>query len=134
MPRHRKPLHLKQLAGTVRRHRPEPPGAVVPVDLDADPLPPDWLPGPEALAEWHRLVPLLRAQRLLAESDLTTLAHLCALHGRCVRQYAAGITPKPGLLSVLRLMRGSFGLTPVTRIAGRMVSSSNAFAALRLDS
>lgn len=77
-------------------------------------------------------MPILRASRLLAESDLTTLAHLCALQGVCVRQYTAGITPKPSMLSVLRLMLGGFGLTPVTRmVPAPGAARGNPFSALR---
>lgn len=48
----------------------------------AAPPPPAWLVDPVALAEWHRVVPLLLGARILAEVDQSGLATYCADCGR----------------------------------------------------
>lgn len=112
MPNPRKPRQLKVIEGTLRRDRdyPEPEFPVV-----EGARPPDWLNGPEALAEWDRLTALLESSRVLTQADLTALAHLCNLHGACVKLYRAGMEPTAAQLTQLRLMLAEFGLTPASR-------------------
>lgn len=112
MPNPRKPRQLKVIEGTLRRDRDRPEPEFPTVEgAEA----PDWLTGPEALAEWKRLTALLEATRVLTEADLTALAHLCNLHAACVKMYRAGMEPTAAQITQLRLMLAEFGLTPASR-------------------
>ena len=108
----RKPRALKVLQGTNRPSRDRPEPEFPPAD---DVQQPDWLSSPDAVAEWKRLVPLLKATRVLTQGDLTTLGHLCNLHGDCVKLYRAGLSPLAAQLTQLRLYLAEFGLTPASR-------------------
>lgn len=71
--RKRKCTQTLKLHGTFRADRhnvnaPEP-------DVSA-PLPPKWLAG-EALAEWHRIVPLLLSEKCVSQWDRTALVLYC---------------------------------------------------------
>lgn len=114
MPNPRKPHRLKVVQGTARKDRPDPTTVDVP-PLDSIPQPPDWLPNCHALKEWNRLAAILTATKLLTDADLTTLAHMCALHGKIVQLYAAGAVPTAATIATLRVMQGDFGLSPVAR-------------------
>ncbi|VVE30865.1 terminase [Pandoraea morbifera] len=57
------------------------------------------------------MVPLLMNVGLLTEASLTSLGHMCAVHGRILQEYAAGMTPTGSLLSILRNYQNDFGLT-----------------------
>jgi len=107
----RKPTHLRSIAGTVRPDRPEPAGAEFEL-LDGVPEPLDWLPNIHAVKEWNRLAPILVANRLLATAHLSTLGHLCALHGKLVQLWLAGETPTGHMLAQYNALAGSFGLSP----------------------
>lgn len=109
----RKPNHLKIISGTYRKCR-----ASNEVEIELlDKLPPplDWLPNAHAVKEWKRLAKILTANRLLAEADLSTLGHLCSLHGKLVQIYAAGQAPTASMISTLRGLQNDFGLSPITR-------------------
>lgn len=107
----RKPTHLRSIAGTVRPDRPAPDGVSLPL-LDEAPPPPDWLPNAHAIKEWQRLVPILLANKLLTEASLSTLGHLCALHGKIVQLWAAGESPTGHMLAQYNALASAFGLAP----------------------
>lgn len=112
MPKPRKPSHLKALAGTARPDRksvPAPTGNV----LEEAPDAPDWLPNGHAIKEWNRLAPILVANRLLTDAAVSTLGHLCALHGKIVQLWAAGETPTGHLLAQYNKLIDAFGIPPV---------------------
>lgn len=114
MPNPRKPTSLKVVAGTDRPDRAPPPSVELPL-VDSVPLAPDWLPNAHAVREWERLAPILHANKLLTEAGLSTLAMLCALHGKVVQLYAAGESPTGHMLAQLRGLSNDFGLTPVAQ-------------------
>lgn len=114
MARPRKPNAWKIISGSRRVERGPPEGVQI-APLEAPPPPPEWLIDPAATDEWHRLASLLTANRMLGALDLGTLAHLCAVHGRIVACYLAGLNPKASLIGVHASMSAAFGLTPATR-------------------
>lgn len=77
MGRRRLPTEQKRTAGTLRPGRTNP---AEPVYSAAAPPMPDWLSEP-ARAEWERIVPILAAKRVLAETDLGVMAAYCAAVG-----------------------------------------------------
>lgn len=81
---------------------------------DAHAEPPDWLVGPEAVEEWHRLFAQLRAVGILTVADLTTLGFLCNMHAHVVLKWRAGGKPTAAYLREFRLMAKEFGLAPTT--------------------
>jgi hypothetical protein len=108
MPNRITPKHLKVINGSERP-------TIQTVDLppvDTVPEPPDWLPSMHAVKEWHRLTPILVANKLLSTGDLSTLAHLCAVHGKLVQLWTAGETPTGHMLAQYNSLAGSFGLAP----------------------
>lgn len=109
MSRRPKPHHLKLLAGTDRPDRKAAPTPPLPA-LDGAPKPPKWLPNTHAVAEWHRLAPILRANALLTKGNVQLLAHLAALHGRVVAAYERGETPSASHIGRLRNLYGDLGL------------------------
>ncbi len=114
MPNPKKPPALKAISGTSRPDRDS--GAVVDLPLVSEyPNPPDWLPNHFAVEEWHRVVPILMANKLLTEAALSAVGHMCALDGKLRQEYAAGITPTGSLLSILRGYQNDFGLTAVSQ-------------------
>jgi len=108
------PNAWKIISGSTPR-RARPPEGVQIAPLEAPPPPPEWLINPAATDEWHRLVGLLTANRMLAALDIGTLAHLCAVHGQLVACHLAGIAPKASLVGVYASLSAAFGLTPATR-------------------
>lgn len=114
MPNPRKPKARKLVEGTHRKDR-DPKTLELPAasDLKA----PDWLCCPEAVDAWQKFTSQLSAARVLADADLTALAHLCNLHGRCVQMWRAGLQPKAAELTQLRLFFKEFHLTPHSRQA-----------------
>lgn len=114
MPRPKKPHNLKVVAGTARPDRDGPPLVDLPLVEDYPP-PPDWLPNAHAIREWDRAVPILMNQKLLTEAALTTLGHMCAVHGQIVQQYTAGLAPNASMYSQYRGLANDFGLTPVAQ-------------------
>lgn len=113
MPNPRKPGNLKVIAGTDRVDRES---AVVDLPLVSSvPSAPDWMPNAHAFKEWDRLAPILHAVGLLTEAGLSTLAHLCALHGKIVQLYAAGESPNASMVAQYRAIANDFGLTPVAQ-------------------
>lgn len=112
----RKPLALKLISGTDRRDR-RAPAPMIPLPaVDAVPEPPDWLPNAYAVAEWHRVAPILVANRLLTEAGLSALGMLCSLHGKIVQLYSAGASPSGHMLAQWRNLSNDFGLTPGSRV------------------
>lgn len=107
----KKPENIKSLRGTSRNDRKT---ESVPLEaIDALPSPPDWLPNAFAVREWDRLGPILLNCGLLTEAGLTTFAHLCALHGRIVQLWTAGMAPTGYLYSQYLKLCDGFGMTPV---------------------
>ena len=109
-----KPPALKVIAGTDQPCRMGGAAAALP-EVKDETAPPDWLTQADAVAEWARVEPMLRASRVLTEGDLTALAHLCQLHGACVKLYRAGLEPTAAQLTQLRTFYAEFGLTPSSR-------------------
>jgi phage terminase small subunit len=109
----RKPAKLKLVHGTDRPDRAHPELELPPVDETPDA--PDWMINTFAVDEWNRLTQILMAHKLLTDADLSTLGHLCNLHGKMVQLYNAGETPTASMLSTLRNMQTDFGLSPVAR-------------------
>lgn len=83
--------------------------------LVSTPLPPLWLPNHHAVTEWMRLAPILINMKLLTEGSLSSLAQLCALHGKIVQLYAAGEAPGASMLGTLRNLHNDFGLSPIAQ-------------------
>lgn len=113
MANQKKPGRLKLIAGTKRKCR-ETKEIDLPLLGDSPPAP-DWLPNAHAVKEWDRLVKILMANKMLTGADLSTLGHLCSLHGKIVQQYAAGTTPTASMMGALRGLLSDFGLSPVAR-------------------
>lgn len=80
--------------------------------VDDQPEAPDWLPNAHARKEWDRLVPILMANRLLTTAALSTLGHLCSLHGKIVQLWAAGEAPTGHMLAQYNALASAFGLAP----------------------
>jgi phage terminase small subunit len=109
-----KPDHLRVVAGTdrpcVRR------GEGPKFEAAAGALPPPaFMKSKDARAEWNRLVPMLQANKLLTDADMTALVHLCQLHGAIVALYRKDCEPTAAQLSQLRIYLAEFGLTPASR-------------------
>ncbi|OZI64608.1 hypothetical protein CAL20_02855 [Bordetella genomosp. 4] len=115
MPRPRKPDHLKVVSGTDQPCRMDGPNAVELPLVDDIPPAPEWLINPAAVEEWNRLARILYANKLLTEASLTSLAHMCALHGKIRQLYAAGEAPTASMIGALRAYQNDFGLTPVAQ-------------------
>jgi P27 family predicted phage terminase small subunit len=81
MPNHTVPTNLKLLRGNPG-HRPIPPEPEPPVFTEAPP-PPDYLTG-DAVAEWHRMAPILLNTGLLTLADLPAFAAWCRTYGRWI--------------------------------------------------
>lgn len=122
MPARRKSQHLKVLQGTDRKDRAR-------VEMELPPAEsierPDWLAGPEAVAEWDRLVVLLQDARVLTDGDLMALGHLCNLHAACVKLYRAQMEPTAAQLTQLRLLLAEFGLSPASRSKAGVVKAGD---------
>lgn len=100
------------MQGTYRPYRDREEADFPPV---TDTEPPDWLIGPEAVAEWHHLLAHLMAANIVTVADLTQLACYCNMLARVIMKWRAGGEPSAAELTQLRLMAGEFGLTPATR-------------------
>lgn len=127
----RKPRGLKLLQGTDRKDRdhPEPE-----LPLPSSTEPPDWLAGPDAVAEWNRVVGILAPARVLGAGDMTLLGHMCNMHDSAVRRWRARTPPLATDLTQLRLMCAEFGLTPASRSKAATIgegSKGNAFEKLK---
>lgn len=108
----RKPRHLKAIAGS---RQPDPlPGVQFPALLTV-PVAPDWLPNSHAVKEWDRLAPILVANNVLAEADLSSLGVMCALLGRIIQLFAAGETPTGHLVAQYNALASAFGVAPSWR-------------------
>lgn len=110
----KRPTHLKAISGTERPDRAAPVGVVLPT-LDAVPAPVDWLPNAHATNEWRRLAPILVANKLLTEADLSAFGHLCALHGKMVQLWSAGESPTGHMVAQYNALAAAFGLSPAWR-------------------
>ncbi|WP_447639570.1 P27 family phage terminase small subunit [Pandoraea norimbergensis] len=114
MPNPKKPPSLKAISGTSRPDRDS--GVVVDLPLVSEyPEPPDWLPNQFAVKEWHRIVPILMANKLLTEASLAAVATYCATHGSLVREWAAGLTPTASMINTLNKYQNDFGLTAASQ-------------------
>ena len=102
--------------------------------LSNAPPTPDWLP-PAALAEWHRVTPILTERKVLTEADLGSLENYCLAIGQvrdCQKTLTAlaspffagengAIRPHPAIrvmhtaMTHARQMAAELGLTPVSR-------------------
>lgn len=108
-----KAAHLKVISGTNQpcREREE-----IEVELlETVPSPPSWLSNSHAVTEWKRLAPMLVANRVLAETDLAQLGHLCSLHGKLVQLWAAGECPHASMLATYNKLASDFGLSAMAR-------------------
>lgn len=110
----KRPSHLKAIAGTDRPDRAAPVVIDVPA-LNHVPPPVDWLPNVHAVNEWRRLAPMLVANKILAEADLSTFGHMCALHGKMVQLWAAGEAPTGHMLAQYNTLAAAFGLSGAWR-------------------
>ena len=129
-----KKLHaLKLISGSRRLERGTPTGVQV-EPLTTPPDPPYWMNDHAALAEWHRLGPMLTHSRILTKLDLAVLGHLCQLHGVLVSAYLAGLHPKASMIAAYTTLAGAFGITPAMRSKVAQApapSSANPFLAFR---
>jgi len=116
---------LRAIAGTVRPDRVDSQGVELPA-VDTVPEPLDWLPNAHAVKEWQRLAPILVANKLLSVGDLSTLGHLCSLHGKIVQLWAAGESPTGHMLAQYNTLAGSFGLAPAWRSKVKPVGEHDA--------
>jgi phage terminase small subunit len=107
----KKPNPFKLISGTARpcRMSPEEPADTMPA-LGEVPEPPAWLPNAHAVKDWQRRAPLLVQNRTLRSSDVSTFAHLCAIHGVLCQLWCAGIAPTGFLLSQYAKYAQGFGL------------------------
>lgn len=110
----KKPRAMKVVAGTERKDRTAAPAVELPPVAEV-PAPPDWLPNAHALKEWHRLAPILVANKLLTEAGLSAFGMLCSLHGKLVQLFAAGEAPVASMVAQYRNLINDFGLTPVAQ-------------------
>jgi len=76
--------------------------------------PPSWMDDQFALEEWHRLVPLLQAQKTLRKAHLSMLAMLCQQHGLIVKKLKGRETLSAAEWSQYRLYCSEFALTPTS--------------------
>lgn len=111
----KKPAVLKSISGTVQPCRADPAPVLVLPALVACPEPLDWLPNAHAVKEWVRLAPILVANALLNEANLSAFGHMCALHGKIVQLYTAGEAPTGHMIAQYRNLINDFGLTPVAQ-------------------
>lgn len=108
----KKPHNMKVIDGS----RQPDDGPTIDLPLVSDiPGAPDWMPNAHAIKEWDRLAPILHGVGLLTEGGISTLAHLCALHGKIVQLYAAGESPNASMVAQYRAIANDFGLTPVAQ-------------------
>lgn len=66
-----------------------------------------------ALLEWHRIVKILAACKLLNEGTGLILPHVCMLHSRFVSSWTSGTTPAGTLLAIHRKLCGDLGLNHI---------------------
>ena len=103
-----KPLALKLVSGTDQPCR-----RVDPLVIDGEllaelPPAPDWLTKEYALAEWHRLGPVLVRCKMLNAGNLTTFGVLC-------RVFADGLEGDDKSMAQYIKLVSEFGLTPASR-------------------
>ena len=109
-----KPRHLKSISCTERGDREAPPSVEF-EPMGGIPAPVDWLPNAHAVNEWRRLAPILVANKLLTEADLSPFGHLCSLHGKMVQLWAAGEAPTGHMVAQYNALASAFGLSPAWR-------------------
>ena len=56
-----------------------------------------------------------QANKILAEADLSTFGHMCALHGKMVQLWAAGEAPTGHMLAQYNTLAAAFGLSGAWR-------------------
>ena len=122
----RKPDRLKLLAGTARPDRTSPGAPALPL-LDAVPSAPAWLVNLDALREWHRLAPVLVANRLLHAGNLGVFGQYCALHGHLIAAWQSDLTPTAAMLSAYRALSVALGLAGMA-LSAPADSKPNRFA------
>lgn len=110
----KRPNHLKVISGTDRKDRAAPESVELPA-LEVVPPPVDWLPNIHSVNEWKRLAPILVANKLLADADLSTFGHMCALHGKMVQLWAAGEAPTGHMIAQYNHIAAAFGLAAAWR-------------------
>jgi phage terminase small subunit len=132
MPMPTKPRSLRLISGT---RRPAPAPGVEIALLQEAPAAPEWVTDPDARAEWERVAPILVANQLLADADLSALGHMCALHGMLVACWRRGEVPLGTHLAQYHALASAFGLTQASRSkirpASASSSSSNPFDSFR---
>lgn len=119
-----KPRNLKLIAGTLRPCRDRGEGVPLPL-VTTIPAPPSWLPNVRAIEEWKRLSPILIANGLLNEGNLSMFGHLCALSGTLANLWAEGKTPTGHLIAQHTAMASGFGLTPLSQGKIRPIVSAS---------
>jgi hypothetical protein len=107
----KRPEHLKLVSGTARDDRVDENAIKLPI-LEVLPAPVDWLPNVHAVKEWERLMPILVANRIIAEADLSAFGHMCALHGKMVQLWAAGEAPTGHMMAQYNALASTFALAP----------------------
>ncbi len=112
MAKPRTPAALKLMQGTDQPCREREEADFPPVTGSE---PPDWLVGPEAVAEWHARIAQLGAAGILTSADLTALAIYCNMLARAVMKWNARSEPSAADLTQLRMMLNEFGFTPSSR-------------------
>src|SRR4051812_16429845 len=113
MARPRTADHLKVISGTDQPCRMSGESAPVIPPLAECPAAPTWLPNAHAKVEWDRLAPILVANKLLTEVNVSVFGQICALHGKIVQLWSAGETPTGHLLAQYRNLVNDFGIPPV---------------------
>lgn len=122
------------LAGTARKDRPRPSGYDVPV-LASVPTMPEWISGDKyAVAEWDRLAPLLVSLAQFAEQDIQTLANLCVIQSRIMRNFIGEPVSAVGCHSTYKQYASALGLAAGWRsrvVKGEKEAAKNPFEAFK---
>lgn len=101
---------LKLVTGTLKPGRDK--GACV--SSSGRPKRPDWL-SDEVRREWNRVVPELQKAGVLSVLDRGMLAVYCSLWAQYAGGERRGVPIKAALISQMRAIAASFGLTPSDR-------------------
>lgn len=123
-----------ELAGTTRHDRPRKEQEHF-APLQLVPAPPDWLEiDAVAVDEWKRLAPLLIADGSLAEKDLQTLANLCLVQSKIMRNFRGELVDIRGCHSTYARYASALGLAVGWRarvVKGEKEQAKNPFEALK---
>ena len=81
---------------------------------------PDYLKA-DGLDEWNRITPILKACRVLSETDYQVLAAYCAVVQEMTSQARSGAPMKTATLQQFRALASELGLTPASRSKVAMI-------------